>query len=337
MNPRTCVVQALDHEEPELLPYSFAIDEQVRDGIDREMGGTRWRDSLIYFHHGVGFPLPNRRTQPDGKYVDAYGSAWEQGNIMHLLEPALPEPTLKGFTWPDVDALWAQHHEQLAQSLAARPQRYRTAGLSFGLFERSWTLRGFTGVLMDMAAEPAFCEELFDAIMDHQMRIVSYLLTLDIDAIWFSDDWGQQRGLIMGPDHWRRYIKPRKARMIAQVHQAGKKAILHCCGSVTEIMPDIIAIGLDCLQSLQPEAMDVFALKHLYGRDIALWGGGPSQSLIPFGTPGRIREHFRRLRDELSAGGGYICGPAKAIMTDTSVPNAIATIEGIIGHALQRG
>ncbi len=337
MNPRNCVIQALNHQEPELLPYAVDIEANIRDAVDREMGGTRWRDSLVNFFHGTGFPLPNRGTRADGRYVDAYGTLWEPGNIMHLLEPAMPQPTLKGLQWPDVDALWEQHHENMANTLAEQPDRYRTAGISFGLFERSWTLRGFTGILMDMAAEPAFCEDLFEAIMQHQMKMAAYLLTLDIDAIFFSDDWGQQDGLIMGPEHWRRYVKPRKAKMIEQVHRAGKTAIMHCCGSVADVMPEIVEIGLDCLQSLQPEAMDVFELKRLYGRDIALWGGGPSQSIIPFGTPDEIRASFARLRTEMAAGGGYICAGAKPIMDGTPLPNAIATAEGIIGHALQPG
>ena len=337
MNPRECVIKALNHEKPELLPYVFSLEENINNAVDKEMRGTHWRDSIVNFFHNVRFPLPNRETGEDGKYVDAYGTAWESGNISRLLQPAIAKPSLRDLEWPDVDALWEHHHEELAKDLFEYPDRYRTAGISWGLFERSWTLRGFNNILMDMIAEPGFCEDLFEAIMNHQMKMTEYLLTLDIDAIFYSDDWGQQTGLIMGPDLWRRYLKPRKAKMIEQVHKAGKKTIMHCCGSVTEIMPEIIEIGLDCLESLQPEAMDVFELKRLYGKEIALWGGGPSQSLIHFGTPKEIRDRFQRLRAEMGIGGGYICAPAKSILDGTPVANAIATIEGIIGHDLERG
>lgn len=335
--PRDHVRDAFEHREPAIIPYQWDMEPSVREAVDARLGGSAWRDHLTDFFDWVHFPLPNLETRSDGHYVDAYGSRWESGNIMHLLQPVLSEADLSPLSWPDVEALWKAHKDEVAVRTAEHSGRYRLAGLSFGLFERAWTLRGFTEVLMDMAADPGFAGRLFDAIQEHQLHILDKLLTLDIDAIWFSDDWGQQNGLIMGPELWRRYIKPRKAKMIDRVHQAGKKAVMHCCGSVMDILPEIIEIGLDGLQSLQPEAMDPFVLKREYGKDIVLWGGGPSQSLIPFGRPEEIREHFRRLREVMGAGGGYVCSAAKTIMTDTSVDNAIATVEGVVGHRIDGG
>jgi uroporphyrinogen decarboxylase len=337
MTPRECVITALDHQKPEILPYQLYMDPAVRDAVDREMGGRRWRDSLIPFFHETWFVYPNRETRPDGRYVDAFGSLWESGSIMHHLQPAMPEPSFKGFQWPNLDTIWDQQQPKLAEAISLNPNSYHWAAFGFGLFERAWTLRGFNEILMDLAGEPAFCEDLFDQIMEHQMKLVGLLLTLDIDAIFFSDDWAYQKGLIMGPELWRQMIKPRKARMIEQVHRAGKKAILHCCGSVMEVLPEIVEIKLDCLQSLQPEAMDVFEIKRRHGDSLALWGGGPSQSLIPFGTPAEIRAAFARLRHELGAGGGYICAPSKPLLSETPVANAVAAIEGTIGHPLPRG
>lgn len=337
MTPRECVLAALAHQEPETLPYQLYMDPAVREAVDREMGGVLWRDSLIPFFHETWFVYPNQETQPDGRYVDAFGSLWESGSIMHHLQPALSEPSLKGFQWPDLDAIWESQQPKLADAIRLNPNSYRWAALGFGLFERAWTLRGFNEILMDLASEPAFCEDLLDQIMEHQMKVVGLLLTLDIDAIFFSDDWAYQKGLIMGPELWRQMIKPRKATMIEQVHRAGKKAILHCCGSVMEVLPEMIEIKLDCLQSLQPEAMDVFEIKRRYGSSLALWGGGPSQSLIPFGTPEEVRAAFARLRRELGAGGGYISGPSKPLLSETPAANAVAAIEGTIGRPLPRG
>jgi len=335
--PRDQVITTLQHREPELMPYAVPMEKEIIEGINTAMGGTKWFESLINFFHGTVFPLPNRKVFEDGRYVDAYGSLWQPGSAMHLLEPVMKDTDLDTFEWPDIETLWAEKKAEREQCIGENQERYRTAHISFGLFERGWALRGFAEVLMDMAADKTFAHELFDAIMEHQMRMVAHLLELDVDAMFFSDDWGFQRGLIMGPDLWREYIKPRKRKMIEHVHAAGKKAMMHCCGTVMEIMPEIVEIKLDCLQSLQPEAMDVFELKRRFGKDIALYGGGPSQSTIPFGTPDEIRACFRRLREELGKGGGYICGSAKAIMTDTSIENAIATVEGICGHELPPG
>jgi len=336
MNPRQCVFTALDRREPDRLPYFFTLEPGIEAAVNEALGGDSWREDLVTFIEVEDLAFPHRETMAGGRYVDGYGSQWESGSIMHLVRPALSKPSLGGFAWPDVDALWHESRDALKARFAGHTDRFRAVFIPFGPFERAWTLRGFTEILTDMIAEPAFCEDLFEAILHHQMDMIEHLVTLDIDAVLFSDDWGQQNGLIMGPDLWRRYLKPRMAKMIGRVHEAGKKAVLHCCGCVTEILPEIIDMGLDCLESVQPEAMDVFELKRIYGRDIAFWGGGPSQSLIPFGPPEEIQHRFKRLRDEVGAGGGYICAPAKEILDGTPVANAVAAIEGLSGTVLRR-
>jgi len=332
VEPRTHVREAFQHRAPAVLPYQWDMVPAVRDAVDARLGGPRWRESLTVFLHGTDFPFPHRADRPDGTYVDAYGAVWESSDIQHLVQPALAEPSLEGLAWPDVDALWNAHADRMRQQLAEHPERYKMAGFDAGLFERAWALRGFAETLMDMAADPAFATALFDAILEHQLRIVEKLVTLDVDAIWFSDDWGHQHGSIMGPGLWRRYIKPRQARLNELVHRAGKKAIQHCCGSVMELLPEIVEIGVDGLHPVQPEANDPFAVKRQFGRDLLLWGGGPSQSLIPFGTPAAIRDRFRRLREVLGADGGYICAPSKTMLDETPVDNAIATVEGVSGR-----
>jgi len=331
VTPRQCVLAALDRREPEVLPYSFLLERGIQNAVDEALGAG-WEEGLVKFIEVEDFAFPDREEREDGKYVDGYGSLWERGTIMHLLRPALSAPTLEGFTWPDVRVLEERSCGLLADRFARHPHRFRAVFMPFGLFERAWTLRGFTEILTDMMTEPVFCEDLFEAILHHQLEMVECLLPLDIDAVFLSDDWGHQKGLIMGPGPWRKYIRHRFAQLVDRIHQGGKKAILHCCGSVSDILPEIIEVGLDCLESVQPEAMDVFALKRSYGKDIALWGGGPSQSLIPFGTPHQIRDRFRRLRAEMGEGGGYICAPAKEILDDTPVSNAIAAIEGVSGR-----
>jgi uroporphyrinogen decarboxylase len=144
-----------------------------------------------------------------------------------------------------------------------------------------------------------------------------------------ADDWGQQRGVLLGAERWRRYIKPGTARIIETIHAAGKAAILHCCGSVTEIMPDIIDMGLDVLESVQAEAtgMDPYALKKAYGHHLTFWGGLGSQSIIPHGTPDQLRAEVKRLVSEMGRGGGYILAPTKGLMNGMPVENAAAILE----------
>ena len=158
---------------------------------------------------------------------------------------------------------------------------------------------------------------------------VEYTADLPVDAIMFGDDWGDQRGVILGPERWREFIKPRWARIYQAVHECGKLTISHCCGSVEAIMPDIIEIGLDVLESVQPEAtdMDPYELKKKWGDKITFWGCLGTQSTTHFGTPEEIRAEVGRLCREMGAGGGYILSPAKPLQPGTPVENAAAALD----------
>jgi uroporphyrinogen decarboxylase len=178
-----------------------------------------------------------------------------------------------------------------------------------------------------MLLYPAFYEELLEGILEFQLKTVRRLLELPVDGVMFSDDWGDQRGVLMGPKLWRNFIKPRAQKLHEAVHALGKWTLQHCCGNVTDIIPEMIDIGLDVLESLQPEAIDVYDIKRRFGRDLRLWGGLGTQRLLPFGTPGEIYSEVERLRRELGRGGGYILAPAKPLMPEVPTKNAVAVVE----------
>jgi uroporphyrinogen decarboxylase len=108
--------------------------------------------------------------------------------------------------------------------------------------------------------------------------------------------------------------------------------ISHSCGSLAEILPDLVEIGLDVYESVQPEAKDnnPYELKRKYGDKLTFWGGLGSQSTIPFGTPEEIKAEVARLCREMGKGGGYILGAAKDIQPETPVENAAAVIEAFL-------
>ena len=198
--------------------------------------------------------------------------------------------------------------------------------------ESAWTLRGLENAMTDMILYPAFYEELMEHILAFQLAALDRLLGLPIDGIRFSDDWGDQRGVFMGPSLWRRYVKPAARKLNEAVHAAGKWTLQHCCGNITDIIPEIIEIGLDVLESLQPEAMDVFDIKRRYGENLALWGAVSNQRTIPFGTPEEIRRELARCFRELGRGGGYILSTGKEMRPETPLENAVAVVETVMGQ-----
>ena len=134
--------------------------------------------------------------------------------------------------------------------------------------------------LADCAIEEDFCTELLDHMTALCLGWIKACADIPADGIMLGDDWGDQRGVLIGPARWKKFFKPRYARVFKTIHDQGKVALLHCCGSV------------------QPEAagMNPYELKRGWGETITFWGCLGSQSTIPFGTPTELREEIRRLR-----------------------------------------
>jgi uroporphyrinogen decarboxylase len=258
---------------------------------------------------------------------DEFGILWNRTIDPDIGTPEgiLPEPTIRGYRFPDPDE--PQRFVHVQPFIDANADKFIAFGVSFSLFERAWTLRGMPELLTDMVDHPDFVDDLLDAITEWNMAIVAQALQYGIDAVMFGDDWGCQRGLIMGAKHWRRFLKPRLERMYGQVKAADKRVFIHSCGDVKELFPELIEIGLDCFNPLQPEVMDVFEMKRRYHGRLAFYGGISVQKTLPYGRPDDVRREVRRLLKEVGAGGGYIAAPSHSIPKDVPVENILAMLE----------
>ena len=332
MTPREIVLAQIRHQETPVVPYSLMIEESVAGQLDTHYGNTSWRKAMNQYMCWVDAVETDPKTAMDERYVrDGYGGIWRQDmRPWHLETPPLSQPSFEGYTFPAPDVfLRPDHKAAAAVTCKDNADKFRIASLGWGLFERSWNLRGFENILMDAVAEPEFFAEALDRILELYLTFVDYTCDLPIDAVIFGDDWGDQRGIILGPDRWRQFLKPRWAKLYEAVHKRGKVIIQHSCGSVTDIIPDLIDIGLDVLESCQPEAanMNPYELKRKFGANITFWGCLGSQSTIPMGTPESIRAEVARLKREMSRKGGYILAAAKPLQPETPVANAAAIVE----------
>jgi uroporphyrinogen decarboxylase len=340
MIPKEVVYAQIAHRETPSLPFEILFDAgtTVVARLDAYYGTKTWQDGLN--RHIVRF-----KPVDDGIYwsfitaepftVDKYGSIWRTDRWQHyLIEPALKSPTLEGYQWPETSVFFPPGLLQEARRIIAdHPDSFTVASFNLGLFERAWAMRGFENLLMDSAAEPVFFRQLIDRIAAQQMEILEEFVALPADGIMFSDDWGDQRGILVGPERWRAYLKEPLRRMYDFVHSHGKVTIHHTCGNVAAVIPDCIEIGLDVLESVQPEAMNPYELKHRFGRYLTFWGGLGSQSTLPFATADEVRAEVQRLCREIGRGGGYILAPAKPLQEDTPTANAAAVVEAFLEQA----
>jgi uroporphyrinogen decarboxylase len=332
MTPRDCVLDAIHHHQPERLPYSLGFEGDVEQRLNAYYHGTAWKERLVRFFTNVQAVDTDIKTPlGGGRERDPYGGVWRTDRLpWHLETPPLSRPTFDGYIFPSPESFYRPQWKQAAYQVCAESRdSFTIASLGWGLFERSWNLRGFENILVDAIENPDFFEEVLDRLMHLYLAFVEYTAELPVDGIQFGDDWGDQRGVIIGPKRWRKFLKPRWARIYEAVHRHGIKVIHHSCGSVADILPDIIEIGVDVLESVQPEAagMNPYELKKKWGDKITFWGCLGSQSTIPFGTPESIRAEIRRLRSEMGQGGGYILAPAKPLQLETPTENAVAIFE----------
>ena len=331
MKPRDIVLEQIHHHETVPVPYTLAFEEEVGARLDGHFRSNAWRGKVPPYmaHCGSVVKSPSERLDAT-HHRDAFGTVWRTDRLpSSVTEPGLKAPSFQGYDFPSASVFL---------NATAKADAKKRAGESADSFTivspeiclwQTWYLRGFENTLMDCAAEEDFYEELLERMTELSLALVAACADVSADAIMMGDDWGDQRGVLIGPDRWRRLFKPRYARIFEAVHAQGKIAIMHCCGSAADIMGDIVEIGLDVLESVQPEAagMNPYALKRAWGDKITFWGCLGSQSTIPFATPAQIREEIRRLRREMSRGGGFILAPAKPLRPETPTENAVAVVE----------
>jgi len=328
---REHVLAAINHEQTDRVPYTLGFEGGVDEELDAFYGSTGWRDRVIPYLQGVGNVDTVGEEKIDELYArDAFGSLWRMDKRpWHLETPALSEPTLEDIDFPTADNFSSTFADSMDELTGPDAQKFTYVYIGWGLFEQTWRIRGFENAMMDTILEPDFYAELLDRLTELRLAFVERCKDIPCDAIMFADDWGEQRGVLIGPERWREFIKPRWAKVYEAVHAQGKYVISHCCGSVAAIMPDIIEIGLDVLESVQPEAagMNPYELKERWGDKITFWGCLGSQSTIHFGTPREIHAEVNRLCTEMGRGAGYILAPAKHLQPGTPPENAAAVVE----------
>jgi uroporphyrinogen-III decarboxylase len=149
--------------------------------------------------------------------------------------------------------------------------------------------------------------------------------------IWLGDDIGGQNSMLISPKMWRRYFKPRMAELISSLRGINPqvKIAYHTDGVVYPIIPDLIEIGLDVLNPVQPMAMDPVKLKNEYGDRLCFWGSLDIQQTIPFGTPGDVKKEVMTRLKTIGRGGGLLIGPTHNLQLDTPLENFWAMVDTI--------
>ncbi len=353
MNRRDRVLAAIRHEQTDYVPYNFHGSAGVYAAL-RQYYGFQDNQQLIEFigNHLVkvgsdfnvnlwaqdiqvqslpsGGPLVTSVDKQGGMHTDEFGCVWSRsgGTPYPVAYPLVKDPPeLSSYKMP-----YPYHHGRFDAERKVVEQ-YKGKVFLFGklgmaMFERAWSIRGVEQLMMDMIMRPEFVEELFDRILyEWNLPIIDQLIALGVDGIYFADDWGSQTSMLFSPKLWRRMIKPRMAICYQRVTEKGLVVGQHSDGNVLDILPDLIEIGLDVFNPVDPAVYDPCLLKQAFGDKLTLYGGINVKRTLPSGTPQQVRAEMLERADRLGLGGGYILQSSHTMLEDIPLTNLVAYIE----------
>jgi len=199
------------------------------------------------------------------------------------------------------------------------------------LVEGAQFARGWMQFMRDLKRSPDFVtalvERMAQVYLDDLARYIEAVGDY-VQVIGFGDDLGVQAGLQFHPDLYRRFFKPHHRRLYSLVHERTSAYVfLHSCGSVYDLIPDLIEVGVDILNPVQTSAakMEPQRLKREFGERLTFWGGGCCpQKVLPWGTPQEVAADVRQRLEVLAVGGGYVFAPIHDIQPDVPPQNIVA-------------
>jgi len=328
------VLAAIAHKSNGKLPYNVELTSEKRKTLCSEIGIA---ENEYFSWAGNNIEKADYNTGDyikPGYFKDNFDVVWNRTGIDKdigvVADYLVTEENYKNYRSPEVNETHIRHVTE--SLLGSRMDTLKLGKISMTLFERAWSLRGMENLLEDFYVNPEIAEHILDEVQKYNMRIIDIALDYDIDGFYFGDDFGTQASLIMSPGTWREFIKPRYKVMFEKIKSRGKITALHSCGNIEMLFGDLIDIGLDVYQTVQPEIYDLSDIKNKYGRDLCFWGAISTQRLLPFATKEELIDTVQETIETLSKDVGYIASPTHQITPDVSNENVLTLIELLKNH-----
>jgi len=350
MKPRERVIKAIEHEEPDRVPLNISIRTDVIKklyayfGFDEAKLSQDDKMEALLKRFGIDFRSvsidPPTGYKPKFEVPDEDVGGWEReiyllyeewkikmkptvdGKQARIVYHPLQHIDLDDYQFPDIEA--PGRFDRAEKRIKKYDEEYATIGsISISLFTHAWFLRGFREFTRDLYTNPHFVNKLLDRLLQWTIEEGRRFVEMGVDICAIGDDFGMQTGLIISPELWRKYFKPRYQKLFKELKNKGNVYIFfHSDGNIERIIPDLIEIGVDILDPVQPECMDVVKLKELYGEQLTLHGTISIQKTLPFGTTNDIKkEVITRIRT-LGHNGGLVISP-KQLMYDIPIENIL--------------
>jgi uroporphyrinogen decarboxylase len=343
MTSRERVLAALRHEQPDRTPRDFWAEPPAWNRLFAHVGHAdkdRLLDSLGVDVWHLDATEPPERAAGAGVFQNFWGerfiynqTPWGlmRDDVKGALSDAQSFSELEAFDWPSPDCL-------NRSQLQAQCRRYEQHALLYGfadVWQRPALVRGWEGMFFDMTERPEWVHFLSRKFTDFYLEDYTRAAEITrgrIDLYLLISDLGSQHGPLISMTMFRKFIAPYLKEMIDRIHHLGGRVLYHSCGLIRPFIPELIALGVDILDPIQPvgPAMQPENLKREFGGRLSFHGGIDLQNLLPSATPAQVEAEARRYCEVLGVGGGYILGPAHLFQPDVPPENILAVYRGAI-------
>lgn len=354
MKPRERVEMALNRQRPDRCPMQVSFTPEFADRLraDLAIQGKRPHNphgggNTYELERSLGVDMlltsvgwANAYYLDDRPYVDEWGIGWQihpyetPFGIGHYTEiashPLAAEADIPAYQPPDPRR--PELYLDAAAVIREFKEDYWIVGVTVTtIFETAWALRGLEQMMLDMVIDPDLANHILDIPFNYHLAAARKLVELGVDMIWSGDDVGSQNQMMISPRMWRKYLKPRMATFVSELKRLNPAVVIayHSDGNVAAIIPELIEIGLDVLNPIQPACMDPAVVKQRFGDKLAFWGTLDEQKTLPFGTVGEVVAEVRQRLETVGRDGGLILAPTHNVQLDTPLENFWAMVDTI--------
>ena len=335
MTNRERVLAAINHKDVDRIPRNIGFTPPALEMFKENTGMD---DPAEYFNlemRTVYFRPLEKAADFSAYYLDCMPAfpteiGWDIGewgvgtfpgsmyHFVHIVSPMKNMKTLdelKNYPFPNPMAIDRDDHLD-EEVRAIKAMDLSAVGfMEWTIWEIAWQMRGMEQIFDDMYFNSGFAGYLFDRITEIRCSMAERFAEAGVDILRLGDDVGMQNGMMMSPIMWREWLKPRLKQVIACSKKVNPKIKIsyHSDGMIYPIIPDLIEVGVDILNPIQPECMDPFQIKKEYGKDLVLFGCLGTQTTMPFGTPEEVKRTIAGLITGLGSHGGFILAPTHVI------------------------
>ena len=342
MTSRKRVLQAIAHQPTDRAPADYGAIPAVTDALIRKLGVADTEELLVALGvdmRRIGFNYGQPDTGPDaGGYLRTMWGARRRkddpGDGQPNFIPPFNEETtvdeVHAHAWPDAGRL---DYSGVREQCRKHHEEYATFGAPWSPFfhEVGWLI-GQEEFMMWMHTKPEVIRAIIDHVVDYEVEATRrFFQAADglLDIAYFGNDFGTQRGMFISPRMWNEFIRQPLKRYFDASHDYGCKVMNHSCGAIRDIIPSLIADGVDILDPIQVAAtgMDLAGLVRDYGGAVAFHGGVDTQRTLPFAAPEQVAAEVRERIRIFAPGGGFVFNPIHNIQQGTPPANIVAAYD----------